>query len=236
VQFESTKFQQFPFLASRPTREQSMRLVRQLQQFDAFFNVVAVGHLVRLCVAHDPALLGTKLTSLAVEELVVDPAIQLVHVHGVDPILKAPVLTLEFRDRLFVELLLVLVAFAQCRPDLLLTIQAPGWRRFVLLDAKYHSSWANVLDAMTSAHVYRDSLRIGEQRPEAALLLLPAGGNAKEWEEPDFQRDHQVGVAVLTSGVKPSLPGLITVSESMDTRMRRPSAPSRYVHAAHVVR
>jgi hypothetical protein len=59
---------------------------------------------VRLGVAHDPALLGTELTGFAVEELVVDPAIQLIHIHGVDPVLEVPVLMLEFRDRFFVEL------------------------------------------------------------------------------------------------------------------------------------
>jgi hypothetical protein len=80
----------------------------------------------------------------------------------------------------------------------------------LLLDAKYRSSRANVLDAMTSAHVYRDSLRIGEQRPEAALLLLPAGGDAERLQDEDFQRAHQVGVAVLTPAAKACLPVLVT--------------------------
>jgi hypothetical protein len=88
----------------------------------------------------------------------------------------------------------------QREPDLLLTVEWPSGRRFLLLDAKYRSSRESVLDAMGSAHIYRDSLRIGAQRSEAALLLIPAGG-AVEWlEKPDFHRIHHVGVHVLTPG------------------------------------
>jgi hypothetical protein len=97
----------------------------------------------------------------------------------------------------------------QREPDLLLTVQWPGGCRFLLLDAKYRSSRANVLDAMTSAHVYRDSLRIGEQRPEAALLLLPASADAAWLQDLDFQRVHQVGVDLLTPAAKARLPVLV---------------------------
>jgi hypothetical protein len=52
------KIQQFPFLAWRLTLEQLRRSLGQLQQLDAFLDVAPIGRLVRLDVAHDPALLG----------------------------------------------------------------------------------------------------------------------------------------------------------------------------------
>lgn len=94
-------------------------------------------------------------------------------------------------------------------PDLLLTAQCPDGHPFLLLDAKYRSSRESVLDAMTSAHVYRDSLRIGEQRPDAALLLLPAGGGAAWLQNSEFQRAHYVGANVLTPGTSARLPVLV---------------------------
>jgi len=94
-------------------------------------------------------------------------------------------------------------------PDILLTVKRPGYLRFLLLDAKYRSSRANILDAMTSAHVYRDSLRIGQQRPDAALLLVPAANGADNLQDPDFQRIHQVGVAVFAPTSDFSFPSLI---------------------------
>ncbi|HOL72029.1 MAG TPA: hypothetical protein PKW45_11335 [Bryobacteraceae bacterium] len=84
---------------------------------DAFLNVGPVGGLVRLDVAQDAVLLGAPLGRLAVEERVVDPAIQLVHVHRVDAILEAAVLRLEPSDRFVVEGLLVVVAFTQRGDD-----------------------------------------------------------------------------------------------------------------------
>jgi hypothetical protein len=101
-------------------------------------------------------------------------------------------------------------ASKQREPDLLLAAQWHGSLRFLLLDAKYRSSRDNVLDAMTSAHVYRDSLRIGEGRPEAALLLLPAAHGAEWLQNPDFQRIHQVGADVLSPIARARLPVLVT--------------------------
>ena len=82
-------------------------------------------------------------------------------------------------------------------PDLVLTVRSPESTRFVVLDAKYRVTRSNVLDAMTSAHVYQDSLRIGARRPEASLLLVPAGGGTPWMEAPTFQSTHRVGVCVL---------------------------------------
>jgi hypothetical protein len=82
-------------------------------------------------------------------------------------------------------------------PDLMLTVRRPGCLRFLLLDAKYRSSRANVLDAMTSAHVYCDSLRIGAQRPEGAVLLVPGADGTEHLQDPSFQCEHRVGVAIF---------------------------------------
>jgi PD-(D/E)XK nuclease superfamily protein len=97
----------------------------------------------------------------------------------------------------------------QREPDLLLSVKWPGAKRFLLLDAKYRSSRESVLEAMGSAHVYRDSLRIGEQRAEGALLLIPAGGSVEWLEEPDFHRNHQVGVHVLAPGDDARMPDFV---------------------------
>jgi len=94
-------------------------------------------------------------------------------------------------------------------PDLVLTVESPGGLRFAVLDAKYRASRSNVLDAMASAHIYQDSLRIGSLRPEASLLLIPSPGGAKWLEDPEFHAEHRVGVHALTPGSSAALPKLI---------------------------
>jgi hypothetical protein len=95
-------------------------------------------------------------------------------------------------------------------PDLVLTVADPGGVRFIVLDAKYRTSRADVLDAMESAHVYQDSLRIGSQRAEASLLLIPSGGGASWLENPAFQAEHRVGIHVLSPDGETTLPVLVT--------------------------
>lgn len=94
-------------------------------------------------------------------------------------------------------------------PDLVLQVKRGVEIRFVVLDAKYRSTRANVLDAMGSAHIYQDALRIGNRRPEGSLLIVPASGGADWLESPEFQKEHRVGVHVMAPGVKCSLPGFI---------------------------
>ncbi len=91
-------------------------------------------------------------------------------------------------------------------PDLVFTIESSDGVRFVVLDAKYRTSRLNVLDAMASAHIYQDSLRIGSRRPEASLLLIPSGGGAPWLEDPAFQADNRVGVHVLSADDAGALP------------------------------
>lgn len=85
-------------------------------------------------------------------------------------------------------------------PDIVITHQVGEDRRFVVLDAKYRVSRPNVVDAMDSAHLYHDALRWGDERPWVSLLLVPRGGGANWLEEPDFRREHGVGVVELSVG------------------------------------
>ena len=94
-------------------------------------------------------------------------------------------------------------------PDLLLTVERGGVTRFIVLDAKYRTSRFAVLDAMASAHIYQDSLRIGTSRPDAALLLVPSGGGAVWLEDELVQDQHRVGVVPLAPGGVRLLPRLV---------------------------
>lgn len=84
-------------------------------------------------------------------------------------------------------------------PDILLRIDSGS--RNVVLDAKYRTTRANVLEAMSSAHIYRDALRIGGNRIDSALLLVPRSGGASWLKDPAFIREHSVGVIDVASGV-----------------------------------
>ena len=81
-------------------------------------------------------------------------------------------------------------------PDILLEID--NGSRNVVLDAKYRTTRANVLDAMASAHIYRDALRIAGNRIDSALLLVPRSEDAPWLQGPTFIREHSVGVVELS--------------------------------------
>lgn len=85
-------------------------------------------------------------------------------------------------------------------PDLVVRWRRGGVDSFLVLDAKYRCSRGAVLDAMTSAHVYQDSLRMADHRPLASLLLIPAAGGAPWLEEPAFQQQHRVGALAFRTG------------------------------------
>ena len=55
----------------------------------------------------------------------------------------------------------------------------------------------NVLEAMASAHIYRDALRWNGHRSDSAVLLVPRAGDAEWLERPDFVERHRVGVCAL---------------------------------------
>ena len=86
----------------------------------------------------------------------------------------------------------------QRRPDILLQID--NGSRNVVLDAKYRTARENVRDAMTSAHIYHDALRIDGRRIDAAFLLVPRGGGARWLEDPAFIRENAVGVVEMAPG------------------------------------
>ena len=94
-------------------------------------------------------------------------------------------------------------------PDLVVRCRRGRTESFLVLDAKYRCSRSAVLDAMTSAHVYQDSLRMGDRRPEASLLLIPAGGGAPWLEVPAFQEEHRVGAVSFLFGQHVALPSLL---------------------------
>lgn len=82
-------------------------------------------------------------------------------------------------------------------PDLVVTIESPRGRSFLVLDAKYRTSRANVLDAMQSAHIYRDSLRWRGEHPWGSYLLLPRHGAAEWLAQPSFHNEFKVGTFEL---------------------------------------
>ena len=88
-------------------------------------------------------------------------------------------------------------------PDIVLTRtdeEAPKW---YVLDAKYRTGRSNVLEAMASAHVYRDALRWNGRKPESAVLLVPRAGDTPWLEQPDFIDQHRVGVCSLVPDIEP---------------------------------
>lgn len=85
-------------------------------------------------------------------------------------------------------------------PDIVLTIEIPTSQQFLIYDAKYRSSRANILDAMSVAHIYHDSFRWGEVKTNRAILLALAINNVDWFLDEEFQSQEGVGVYMLTIG------------------------------------
>lgn len=79
------------------------------------------------------------------------------------------------------------------RPDIVITVASGRDQRFLVLDAKYRSGREYVLDAMASAHLYHDALRIDQLPPELCLLLLPGPSRVPSLEQKAFWSAHRVG-------------------------------------------
>lgn len=79
------------------------------------------------------------------------------------------------------------------RPDIVITVASGAIERFLVLDAKYRSGREYVLDAMGSAHLYHDALRIGQSPPDLCLLLLPGSPAVQSIEKATFWSAHRVG-------------------------------------------
>jgi hypothetical protein len=85
-------------------------------------------------------------------------------------------------------------------PDIVLLIESAEACRWFVFDAKYRSTRPNLLDAMTSAHIYHDALRYRGAPPEQALLLAPATQGVDWLLDANFQTRH--GVGIVRVGVK----------------------------------
>jgi len=83
-------------------------------------------------------------------------------------------------------------------PDIVVLQSHQEEQDFWVFDAKYRVSQSNVNDAMSSAHIYQDSLRWDGKRPIQSTLLVPRGGGATWLEESAFIHQHRVGVAELS--------------------------------------
>lgn len=79
------------------------------------------------------------------------------------------------------------------RPDVLLVRRHAGRIDAMMLDAKWRSGRSNVLEAMESAHVYHDSLRIDGKAPNLCLLLLPGLTGVLALGTAEYIESHSVG-------------------------------------------
>lgn len=78
-------------------------------------------------------------------------------------------------------------------PDILIVERKVDTYRSLILDAKWRSGKANVLEAMESAHIYHDSLRLSDAAPSCCILLLPGVSEVTGLGEPEFIHTHGVG-------------------------------------------
>ena len=79
------------------------------------------------------------------------------------------------------------------RPDIVLIHHGEDGSKAFVLDAKWRSGRENVLDAMQSAHIYHDALRIDGHAPTFSLLLLPGTSAVPELEAVEFIKTHAIG-------------------------------------------
>ena len=82
-------------------------------------------------------------------------------------------------------------------PDIVLDWQCGDNVGFLVFDAKYRVTRAGVLDAMESAHIYNDSLRMNQEKPIASVLITPAHTETPWLEIPKFFDEHRSGVLPL---------------------------------------
>jgi hypothetical protein len=78
-------------------------------------------------------------------------------------------------------------------PDIVLVHKTFGNVRAMVLDAKWRSGRENILEAMESAHIYHDSLRIDKQPPSPCILLFPGKIAVPELEQQSYLAEHGVG-------------------------------------------
>ena len=79
------------------------------------------------------------------------------------------------------------------RPDIVLVLHSQDAVRAVVLDAKWRSKRRNILQAMESAHIYHDALRVAGVPPSPCILLLPGQPEVSALEAPEYLVTHGVG-------------------------------------------
>lgn len=98
-------------------------------------------------------------------------------------------------------------------PDiLLLDVQATGARALVL-DAKWRSGRGNVFEAMESAHIYHDALRVSGSPPSPCLLLLPGESEIPALATDECVQSNGVGAIYAFS---PKGAGIVRLSGMLD--------------------
>ena len=85
------------------------------------------------------------------------------------------------------------------RPDLVLEVIDSDEKRFICLDSKYSVSRARILDAMASAHIYRDSLRLEGRSPVKSMILVPMSSEISQLADESYQSRHNVGCIALSA-------------------------------------
>lgn len=98
------------------------------------------------------------------------------------------------------------------RPDLVVVMRTGEILRTLVLDAKYRRKRANILDAMSSAHIYHDSLRVGHERPELALLLAPGEATVQSLTEDKYWQENGVG---LVASFEPAGQGIARLATAL---------------------
>ena len=83
------------------------------------------------------------------------------------------------------------------RPDLVLEYLNGGQARYIALDSKYTTSRPGLLEAMASAHIYKDSLRLHGGEPDFSLLLAPGNPHANNISSAGYLGKHRVGCVVM---------------------------------------
>lgn len=85
-------------------------------------------------------------------------------------------------------------------PDILLVLHRGDEVQASILDAKWRAQRHNILDAMESAHIYHDALRLqtaatASTRPSPCMLLLPSSSQVPSIEAVEFIEANGVGAA-----------------------------------------
>jgi hypothetical protein len=83
------------------------------------------------------------------------------------------------------------------RPDFVLEYTGTDRKAYICLDSKYITSRTGILDSMGSAHIYRDSIKLGGAMPICSLLLVPKNPDAALLSTEEFIRRNDAGCITM---------------------------------------